>query len=210
MGEPSSDEEQNSYETDKPINDIDKAQCASLLLTNARSLLPKMGALKDAFDSLELHCACVTEMWFRAGKDLNRTQENFEGEHGISIIHCSRDGRSKKAAGGVAIAFRTSACNLRRRHLKNRREGQELLCVTGRIAGVPRKVAVFVCYVPPDMRAAKFGELCDTLAAEVAAVKMALGDPVIFVTGDFNHRDVGPTLSLAANLCLTPQGLPGA
>lgn len=37
-------------------------------------------------------------------------------------------------------------------------------------------------------------------------MKVALGNPVIFVTGDFNHRDVGPTLSLATNLCLTPTG----
>ena len=59
---------------------------------------------------------------------------------------------------------------------------------------------------PPDMKAAKFRELCDTLVSEVAAVKVALGDPIIYVAGDFNHRDVGPSVSLAANLTLVPTG----
>ena len=91
-------------------------------------------------------------------------------------------------------------CNLRRRELKSRKEGQELLCVTGKIRKVPRRVAIFVTYVPPGMRAMQFGELCDTLVAEIASVKVAMGNPIIYVTGDFNHREAGRALNLAANL----------
>ena len=98
--------------------------------------------------------------------------------------------------GGVAVAYRSGVCNLRRRELKSRKDGQELLCVTGKIRKVPRKVAVFVTYVPPDMRAVQFRELCDTLVAEIAAVKVAMGNRIIYVTGDFNHRDAGPALNL--------------
>ena len=116
------------------------------------------------------------------------------------MVHKSRDGRSRKAAGGVAIAYRSGRCNLRRRELKSRKDGQELMCVTGKVKKVPRRVAVFVTYVPPDMRASQFRELCDTLVAEIAAVKVAMGNPIIYVTGDFNHRDASPALSLAANL----------
>ena len=63
-----------------------------------------------------------------------------------------------------------------------------------------------VVYVPPNTKAAKFRELWNTLVSEIADVKVALGDQVIYVAGDFNHRDVGPSLSLAANLNLITTG----
>ena len=161
-----------------------------------------MGALVEAFDSLDLDVACITETWFKPGKELQSRLDDLEGEHGIRILHRSRDGRAKRAAGGVAIAFRTGACNLRKRDVKNKKDGQEIICVTGKIGKIPRKVAVIAVYVPPDMKAPKFRELCDTLVLEVAAIKLAMGNPVIYVAGDFNHRDVGPSLRLAADLKL--------
>ena len=153
-----------------------------------------------AFDSLGLDLACITETWFRPGKELNVRLSDIEGEHGIRIIHKSRDGRSKRTGGGVAVAFRTGRCNLRRRARKDEKTDHEILCVTGKVG--KRKIAVFVTYVPPGTRAAKFRELCDTLVAEIAAVKTALGDPIIYVAGDFNHRDAGPCLDLAGGLKL--------
>ena len=128
--------------------------------------------------------------------------DDLEGEHGIKVVHRRRDGRSRKAAGGVAIAFRTGACNLRKRELKSRKEGQEILCVTGKLGKVPQKVAIIAVYVPPDTKAQGFRELCNTLVTEIAAIKTALVDPVIYVARDFNHRDVGPSLDLADNLKL--------
>ena len=126
--------------------------------------------------------------------------DDLEGEHGIRVVHKSRDGRLRRTAGGVAVAFRTGACNLRKRELKSIKQGQEILCVTGKVGKVPRKVAVFVVYVPPDMRAQGFRELCDTLVLELAAVKVALGNPIIYVTGDFTLWDVGPAVMLSAGL----------
>ena len=190
------DDEENS-DSDNQINVVPSEYCASLLLSNA---------LIEAFDSLNLNVACITETWFKPGAELTSRLESIEGEHGIRVVHQSRDGRSRRSAGGVTIAFRTGVCNLRKRELKSRKEGQEILCMTGKIGKVPKKVAVMVVYVPPDTKAAKFRELCDTLVSEISAVKVALGDPVIYVAGDFNHRDVGPSLLLAANLTLVPTG----
>ena len=188
-----SEKEENSC-SETEINIVPSENCASILLSNARSLLPKMGALVDAFDSLDLDIACITETWFKPGVDLSAKLDDIEGEHGIKFIHKSRDGRHRRAVGSVAIAFRIGRCNLRRRDLGNRKADQEILCVTGKVGKIQRKIAVFVIYVPPDTRAAKFWELCDTLVAEIAAIKAALGDPIIYVTGDFNHKDVGPCL----------------
>lgn len=87
------------------------------------------------------------------GRELRSKLDNIEGEHGIRIIHKSQDERAKRAAGGVAIAFRTGNGNLRKRELKNRKDAQEILYVTGKIGKGPRKVAVMVVYVPPDTKA---------------------------------------------------------
>ena len=41
--------------------------CARFLLTNARSITPKIDSLKDAFNSLNLQFACITETWYAGG-----------------------------------------------------------------------------------------------------------------------------------------------
>ena len=48
---------------DKSLNE----NCARLLLTNARSIMPKTQSLIDAFESLDPHFACITETWYRGG-----------------------------------------------------------------------------------------------------------------------------------------------
>ena len=166
------------------INHVKLKNCTNLLLTNTRSLLPKTEALMAAFDSLELNIACITKTWFKPGAELRTKLDDIEGEHGVKIIHKSRDGRARKVAGGVAIAFRTGACKLRRRELRSSKEGLEILCVTGKVGKMQQKVAVVVVYVPPDMKAAAF-----------------------FVAGDFNHRDIMPALWMAdANFQLVGTG----
>lgn len=139
----------------------------------------------DAFSSLDLDAACITETRFKPGRELQSRLEDLEGEHVIKVVHRSQDGRAKRVAGGVAIAFRTGSCNLRKRELKNRKDGQEILCVTGKIGRIPKKVAIIVVYILPDMKAHKFRELCDTLVLEIAAIKVALGDPDIYIAGGY-------------------------
>ena len=173
---------------------IDK-KCVRMMLTNARSLMPKVRSLKDAFQSLELHFAAITETWFRGGRELKAKLEEIEDMEGIRIIHKSRDGRCKKYGGGVAIAFDPVKCNLKTRNLRSATRDQEIICAVGRAADVPRPIAVFALYVPPGTKASSFSELCDTLTTEIAAVKTACPGAAIFVGGDMNHRDITAALS---------------
>lgn len=58
------DEDDNSSENlseNLEINKPVKNKCATFLLSNARSLMQKTDALTDAFESLQLDFACVTE-----------------------------------------------------------------------------------------------------------------------------------------------------
>ena len=169
--------------------------CARFLLTNARSLEPKIESLLDAFKSLNLHFSCVTETWYKGGSALREHLADIEGAAGVRVLHHSRDGRAKTRGGGVAFAFNTATCNFKRRQLKQVPNRSEEICAVGRVGKIGRKLAVFVVYVPPSMRAAEFKELGEALAAEIAAIKISHKAPGVIVAGDFNHRDVLPFLN---------------
>ena len=81
------DSDENDTSSAEQINVTNDQSYARLLLTNPRSLLPKMDSLLDAFNSLDLHVACITETWFKGGKDLKVRLEEQEDAEGIKIIH---------------------------------------------------------------------------------------------------------------------------
>ena len=168
--------------------------------------MPKTDALVEAFSSLNLHFACITETWYRGGAALKDHLVDLEGAAGIGILHKSRDGRSKGRGGGVAIAFSTSSCNFKQRRLNNVQKDHEIVCAVGRIGKIARRVAIFCIYVPPSIRAVKLEELREVLATEVAAVKSTYKDPLIYVGGDFNHRDFGPALAEVEDMHLVETG----
>lgn len=63
------------------------------------------------------------------------------------------------------------------------------------IGKISRKVVIFVVYVQPTLRAAELEELKEALSVEVGAARRSYKDPLILVSGDFNHRDVGAALN---------------
>ena len=156
--------------------------------------MPKLDSLKDAFQSLSLNFASVTESWFRGGAALKTDLTDFDGLTGIKILHKSRDGRRKKAGGGVAIAFDTGSCTLKARHLKHIGKKFEVLCATGRVAKVERMVVIFAIYLPPSMKTRELETLKEGLAVEIGLVRQMMKDPIIIVNGDFNQRDISAAL----------------
>ena len=191
----SSDESGTENNSDQEINKTRDEHVVRLLLTNARSLKPKIGSLHQAFGSLELDIACVTETWYKGGRELNEHLIEVEGKMGIKMIHKSRDGRSRKSGGGVAIAFNASNCNLKARGLKHVKRDHEVVCAVGVVGKIARKIVIFAVYVPPSMRAAELESLRESLATEISAAAKAFKDPVILVAGDFNHRDIGEAIN---------------
>ena len=184
------EETENFINSDKGINRNCNENSVRLLLTNARSVQPKTQALKDAFSSLGLNIACITETWYRSGKELRKHLDEVEASSGIRVLHKSRDGRRKTSGGGIAIAFDTATCNLKRRDLKNMSRDSEVMCAVGRVGKVGRPVAVFAVYIPPSTRAPELANLKEQLAIEVAALKTSYKNPAIFIGGDTNHRDI--------------------
>ena len=140
------------------INKIDNEYGVRLLLTNARSLKPKIDALVEAFQSLDLNAASITETWFKGGIKLRDDLRELEGKSGIRVLHKSRDGRTSKGGGGVALAFRTANCNFRTRHLKQMNKDFEVLCAVGKVGKIERTVVIFIVYIPPRHASRCIGE----------------------------------------------------
>ena len=153
----------------------------------------------DAFQSLDLHCAGITETWFRGGKALRERLHDIEDSKGIKILHKSRDGR-KNAGGGVAFAFNKSTCNFKARGLGPACKDKEMICAVGKVGKLQRLVVVFVVYIPPSYNTANVAALRDALSNEVASVRAALKNPIMFVCGDFNRRDISRELATVGDL----------
>ena len=124
----------------------------------------------------------------------------------MRVIHRSRDGRSSKCGGGVAIDFDTSSCNLKRRDLKHIDKTHEIICAVGRVGKIERPVAVFAIYIPLSLKRADVDRLRELLAVEIAAVRSAHKNPVILVTGDLNHRDISATIKEVGDFQLLTTG----
>lgn len=99
----------------------------------------------------------------------------------------------------MAFAFCTGTANFKQLAL-NLMSREHEVGVVGRVSGVKRKMVVFTVYIPPSTRAAELEVINSALTHEIAAARAAHGDPIIFVGGDFNKRDMGPALMRAANL----------
>ena len=177
-----------------------------LLLTNARSLTPKIDSLVEAFQTLDLNAASITETWFKGGKGLREGLRDLEGRSGIRVLHRSRDGRSNRRGGGVALAFRTNNCNFKMRNLKQISKDFEVLCAVGKVEKIERPVVIFVIYIPPDMRASALETLKEELSAEIVAVQKSYKNPLIIVNGDMNRRDIGTGIKEVADFHLVSTG----
>ena len=193
------DEEDETCDSDSfsetiNVDNYQNEQCFRLMLTNTRSAIPKMNSIKDAFNSLSLHFACLTETWFRGGKVLKEKLINVEGSSGLRILHKSRDGRRNGIGGGVALVFNTASCNFKNRNLKHATREQEILCCVGRVGKIKRKIVVFTVYVSPSMKKAEVDKLREVLSLEICAAKASYGDPIFIVGGDLNHLDLDAAL----------------
>lgn len=164
-----------------------------------------MEALRDAFGSLGLNVACITETWFKEGSDLREHLIEVEG----SVHHRSRDGRTRKTGGGVAVAFGTETCNLKVCNLKHAAKDAEVMCVVGVVGKVARRTAIFFVYVTPSTTVPMWDALKEPIAVEFGAVMKAYKNPIMMVTGDFNQRDIGGALNEVGDFAALSSTLAG-
>ena len=152
--------------------------------------MQKTDALTDAFESLNLDFACITETWFKGGRELKEMLSDIEGASGIRFVHKSRDGRRRSAGGGVAVAYNPSTCNFKQKRITDGLGKHEIVCAFGKVVGMRRPVAIYTVYIPPRTTVPERRTIAEALAAEVAALCSKERNPAIFIGGDFNHAVV--------------------
>ena len=165
----------------------------NFMLTNARSLTPKIDSLLNVFDAHQLDFALVTESWLKDGSVLDGDVIDLEYGTGLKILYKNRPTRRRnvrQVGGGVSIISRRATCNFRERRIAG--NTYELVAATGKVGRLQQTVAVFCVYVEPRMKAAELDKLRDLLAGEILALKTASSNPLIFLGGDMNRRDFAP------------------
>ena len=155
-----------------------------------RSLAPKMTAMIDEMMNIQLHFACVTETWFKEDKRLNGELVDIEEAAGIKVIHRSRNG-GRSRGGGVGFLFNKNLGSFKQRRIKGLGKYE-----------VDKCFVVFTAYIPPQMLAAEFGDLCSKIDNAVAEMKKSMKNPVFILAGDFSGRDIES--GVCQTECLTP------
>ena len=173
---------------------INNGENYKLLLTNARSLSPKIMSLHSCFEEHELDFALITESWLKDGQTLDRDVIDLEHGSNLKIIYKNRPknpvGR-RKVGGGVSIVFNKSRCNLRERRIQGNKF--ELVLAVGRVGKLSRQIAIFCLYLEPRLRVAEVAEINEMVALEIALEILKLktgGDPLIFIGGDLNRKSL--------------------
>ena len=169
---------------------INRNEKYNLLLTNARSLSPKILSLHSCFEEHDLDFALITESWLKDGTTLDRDIIDLEHGSHLKIIYKNRPrnpvGR-RKVGGGVSIIFNKSRCNLRERRIQGNK--YELVMAVGRVGKLSRQVAIFCIYLEPRLRVAEIADINELISAEILKLKTN-GDPMIFIGGDLNRKSL--------------------
>ena len=101
----------NASNKDEDIN-------MKLLVTNARSLAPKIRSFLEFFSEHEIDLAFVTESWLKDGQTLDRDIIDLEYGSGLQILYKNlpkKRATARKVGGGVSIIYDKSKCSFRER-----------------------------------------------------------------------------------------------
>ena len=169
----------------------------NVLLTNARSISPKIDSLILYMEELDATLSIITESWLRSGSKLE--DDLFHLEHGtnLKMIYRNRDrnGRAVKRdsggkirGGGVAIIYHKNKINLT--ELKMPASRFEIVAAIGNLPGHTRKLVVYAVYAPPSLRTGAFDELIDEMVTSINKIKTEYDNPIIIVGGDFNRKPI--------------------
>ena len=153
----------------KTVIDSKRMSSFRFIVTNARSLRPKIKSLCHAFNELDLHIAVVSESWLRPGPDLGAQLLDVEDRENICLLHKSRQSRrGRTAGGGIVIGYNKNKINTERRM---RRKNFELISAVGRLPGTRQRIAVHGIYIPPQTRAGLVDEINELVKDEISKIE---------------------------------------
>ena len=161
--------------------DENEYDCIKYMLTNSRSLSPKVLSLVAYFEELELGLALITESWLADGSRLD--QDIAELEHGtdMSVLYKNRPlkpNSRRRTSGGVALVYNKIKCQFKEVRLKNNRF--EMICARELLMDWTEKSLLLDLYMEPRMKVGTVEEIKSLLMDFILQEKAASNDPVFF------------------------------
>ena len=183
-------------------NEFNPKRALNFVVNNSRSIAPKIYSLIDYFTELNVAAALITETWL---KD-NKTKEKFEADlkHGYGLDVISKLRGSGKNGGGVSIIFDRTRVNLK--NFPTRKNSHEVVAATGKIPNVHRRLCIICAYVPPNISVRAFKNVASDISMIIEKMKQAFRDPLIFLGGDFNRRDLALVVDMFNDIRILETG----
>ena len=158
------------------------------VLTNARSLMPKLHSLVDCFTEMSLTMALVTETWLHDG-NFDAFKDVLINEHKLNVIYKNRP--KKKDGTTVTGGEATIIYDPQKIHLKEyklKKSNHEIVAAYGKLPNIKRKMLVVCAYIPPRARSSNYSAASKLIADAVQNVKKTSVNPLVVIEGDFNRR----------------------
>ena len=156
----------------------------TFLLTNARSLAPKIDSLIENFSERDVDLCVVTETWLNDESGLLEDEGvDLSLGEGISTFHCGRP--VGRRGGGVGIYTRNS--RIKAVDITPKDNVHELCAVLCSLRGTSRKIICIGAYLTTALDVAQAEVFLECVNDMVHAFKGRYSDPYIIVAGDLEQ-----------------------
>ena len=179
------------------FKDIEKCQFLPVILvTNVRSLGPKISNFILDFKMREVSVALVSETWGKADKKSYRLGilAMFEKE-GLGTISLNRKTRR---GGGVAVIFDSAAINIDRLDIVVPFNLEIVWCIGRPRQGAVKDVIFAAFYYPPNSKKKK--KMIDHIILTVHMLLVTYPEAEIVIGGDRNELDLAAVTASVPNL----------
>lgn len=160
------------------------------IVTNARSIKPKIHSVIDYFDELDLSFAVITETWLKEGSDLTEMKDDLSSGHNIEMINRIRPLKTNgqiKIGGGVSILYNPDRIALKEMPMKVGKS--EIVAAIGKALQCKQKIIIIGAYLPPKMKAQSSRAAMERVERAIMKIKTEFNNPIIIYAGDFNKHN---------------------
>ena len=166
------------------------------MLTNARSISPKIISLIRNFDEFKIDISIVTETSLADNGSLVSDLSELENGTNLRVIYKNQpvkpNSRRRTAGGSVAIIYNKNTASLKEQKINGNKF--EMVCARGKIGNVDRSIVVLGIYLEPKVNAASLAEIREKINDIILIEKAATKDPIFLIGGDLNKKDISPAM----------------
>ena len=124
------------------------------------------------------------------GESLDKDIADLVAGAGVGLICLNRDPNTLGVShGGVAVAYRTETCSMKRVDMDNP-DKFEVLVTIASLPGYSRRLVTVACYIPPGYNVPRGRAAVRYVEDVLMEVKRRYRDPFIVVAGDFNQWEI--------------------